>query len=479
MENENHQDFSIPGNRGIDLLDNPRFNTLLNDFSFMPKSALCNCNGVVVSLLMKKDINVNIQENTNPDGVTDKAPFFPPLVWNSLVHVCDWVEEKNNIKKLLMAKIDCNYIGLCGFNLFHCYIVQSLLVENGFEKLKWWVDKPMVDCNVFVLCIRERPRVKFLHPAQLISKIVSQFPECCCLSRVEKVVSYLVSRGMSCYYLDPKWKCFLRDRKNVYLQERRQKQKRHKKQNVEEDTNTQTYEHYLPTPMMNDIQNINTNQHILYGSSSGVVFRFHASYMDPIIKTHRFQFTNEEIPREIIEKWLLRFEDEWVPREEFVASSGFCNEKYTRDDKKFVELLNGWITIIYPYSRIYMLSSFTLTEKMYEYMCIKMRSRMFNLQSFHRQRDVNETWKEYFLWASYDSISDFVYSSQLEELISQFEIYFNWKTPFLEEHPNIETFVMMNSLTPSVYSIFAHEYDYSMFEVYYLFRKMFLFLRKH
>jgi hypothetical protein len=469
METNSYPNFSI--NRGVDLCDDNNTKFDMIDLSFLPLSALLNCNEIVVSLLKGSDVQKDIDRGVNPNGVTEKSPFFPPLIWVGIVYMSDWEQEKQLIRRMLLSKIDCNYVGLCGFNLFHFYLVQSIVAETGFQKLKWWVDKPMVDCNVFSLSLYSRPNITMLHPAQLISKITKQSPEY--KKRADNVVAYLISRGMSCDYLE---EGFYIPEKNGHLAERHEKQLFNNETKKEEEEKQVCF---LPTPQMNHLEDIPHDQHLSFSSSKGLLFRFHGSYMDPIIKTHRFPFTMEEIDPLTIEKWMGIFEDTWIPREEFVRSCrelSLCQETYMEQEKMFVHLLNNWVAPIYPYSRIIMLSTFQLTERICEYMCMRMRSGMFHLKPFH-QKCVS-SWKNFFLWACYDCIHEFLFANQVEELVSQLEIFFSWKTPFLEEYPNVETFILMNSFQSTMYKVFSEEFDYTMCQVYFLFKKMFLFMKK-
>jgi len=463
MEINSHQNFPI--NRGIDLY-NSRFDKL--DLSFLPLSALLNCNEIVLSLLMGKDIQIDIKNGVNSNGITEKSPFLSPLVWAGLVHLFDWEQEKQMIRKVLLSKTDCNYIGLCGFNLFHLYLVQSIFDDVGFQKLKWWVDKPMVDCNVFSLFLQDRPNIRMLHPSELVANIVSQYPSCA--KHGEKVILYLLSRGMSCRYLGDDWKELVEKKQqtNIHMKQRLKKQQKTKTRKLKEQC--------LPTPQMNELESIPHDQHLFYTSSEGLSFRFHGSYMDPIIKTHRFPFTMEDIPFSVIRKWLCIFEKKWIPREEFTTKTPICQDVYMENEKLFIHLLNSWILPIYPYSRIIMLSTFPLSERMYEYMCLRMRSGMFHLRPFHKK--CLTSWKNFFLWACYDCIHEFLFANQIEEIVSQLEIFYTLPRPFLEEFPNIETFILMNSYQPSTYKIYSEEFDYTMCQVYNLFKKMAIFMKK-
>lgn len=421
--------------------------------SYLPLTVLLECDNIVMSLLTGQ-------------AVVEKSPFLSPLVWVGLLFLSDWEKEKKTIQKMLHSPVDCNYTGLCGFNLFHFYLVQSLLTDEGFEKLVWWVNKPMVDCNMFAFSLHDRPAIVLLHPAQLVSKIALKVGN---RQRIEKVLSYLISRGMSCHYLGQEW-FYLKTTPNKHLSERVEKQRgrRH---------NPSTNQ-FLPTPQMNDLKSIPYNQHLCYTSETGLVFRFHASYMDTIMKTHKFPFTMETIPQSMIQAWLSIFEKKWIPREEFVNNTTpcFCNDVFMGGDKLFIHLLNNWIYPIYPYSRIIMLSTFPLTEKMYEYMCMKIKENVFQLQPFHETRTT--CWKNFFLWACYDCIHEFFFANQIEELVSQLEIFYSLKTPFPIEYPDVETFIFLNNHETSVYKIYSHEFDYTMCQVYHIFKKMYSFVKK-
>ena len=64
----------------------------------------------------------------------------------------------------------------------------------------------------------------------------------------------------------------------------------------------------------------------------------------------------------------------------------------------------------------------------------------------------------------------------MEELVSQLEIFYATTKPFPEEFPDADTFLWKNSLQPTAYNVFSEEFDYTMCQTYYLFKKMFMFL---
>ena len=186
----------------------------------------------------------------------------------------------------------------------------------------------------------------------------------------------------------------------------------------------------------------------------------------------------EVIEKNVIEKWNQHFEKQWVPREEFTSSQfSLCQDTFMNKDKLFIHLLNNWITPIYPYSRIVMLATFPLTERTFEYMCIKMRSGVFQLRPFHEKKDPVTTWKQFFLWACYDCIHEFLFANQVEELVSQLEIFYSLQTPFLQEYPNLETFLILNNHPINQYRLYAREFDYTMTQVYGIFKRLSVFMK--
>lgn len=455
----------LPVSRGLDLhhfkLDR------LQDTSFLPLSALSGCNRLILSLLTGNDIQADLDAGANPDGITDKTPFMSPLVWIGLIAPPDWEEEKAMIRKLLLSGVDCNYIGLCGFNLFHFYLVQALIRPDGFHKLRWWADMPMVDTNTPSLCLSERPRVCFLHPTQLITRSTAHHAS---RQHARDIIIYLLSRGTSARHFNAD--LVPSTISNPHLSERLAAQ-RH------DATGTNSSNHHLiPTPQMNDLADVPADQHLTFTSSNGLVFRFHASYMDVIIRTQRFPFTMEPVPRETIAGWLRRFEEKWVPREEFVRGTPFLSQDSTQhnDDHLFFHKLDQWLYPIYPYSRIVSLASHPLTERMFEYICLRMRAGVFHLRPFHKDRKT--TWKEFFMWACYDCVDEFLFASQMEEVISQLEIFYSkGGRDFLRDYPDVESFFFLNQDDLNPYKIYAEEFDYTMPQVHAIFKRMFLFNR--
>lgn len=451
--------------RGLDLhhfkLDR------LGDTSFLPLSALSGCNRLVLSLLTGKDIQADLDAGANPDGIADKSPFMSPLVWVGLIAPSDWEEEKSLIRKLLLSGVDCNYTGLCGFNLFHFYLVQALIRPGDFYKLRWWCDMPMVDTNTPSLCLSERPRVCFLHPSQLITR---SSPHHTGKQQTQDVLSYLLSRGMSANYLGGD--LVPSTSSNPHLSERLEAQRHDATTTISSST-----DHLIPTPQMNDLADIPADQHLTFTSSNGLVFRFHASYMDVIIRTQRFPFTLEPVPRKTMDDWLRRLEEKWVPREEFVPGSPLlCQDTMRQTDHLFFHKLDQWLYPIYPYSRIVSLASHPLTERVFEYICLWMRAGVFHLRAFHK--DKKTTWKEFFMWACYDCVDEFLFASQMEEVISQLEIFYSkGGRDFLRDYPDVESFVFLNGDHLNPYKIYAEEFDYTMSQVYAIFKRMFLFNR--
>jgi hypothetical protein len=67
----------------------------------------------------------------------------------------------------------------------------------------------------------------------------------------------------------------------------------------------------------------------------------------------------------------------------------------------------------------------------------------------------------------------------MEEIISQLEIFYAIGPHFLREYPDADSFLFLNGGAGSfnAFTIFANEYDYTLYQVYTIFRKMFLFFR--
>lgn len=500
---EYYTDFPI--NHAIDL----NGQEIPIDVSFLPQITLIHCNRLILSLFLGKDILQDISQDINMDGVTEKGPpFITPLVWVALLSISDWDKEKSTVDVMLSACIDCNYIGLCGFNLYHLYIVQSLLLEDAFEKLSWWVQHPMVNVNMHCLYLKKRPEISMLHPAELIDMVYDRFgfiPK----SRFKKIIAFLLSRGMSKYHLHSRWKkiknikpqdIFNKKKKSsndIFFLERLQKQWGVDTLNelicIINNTPTkpeiETDYTMTPTPQMNKLEDVPIDQHLVFTSSNGLKFGFHSSYMEMIVKTHRFPFTSELLSQEQIDEWLVVIKKKWMPREEFIFPeirsiypSFLSSEKYFHSiNDRFsiaIHFLYNWLVSIYPYSRVMMLNEFENNNRLYHYMCVQFKQNsMFHFKAFQFQEPIQSTWRDCFFWSCYGSIHDgFPFTNQLEELISRFEINRSLPRPFHLEHPNVQLFLNKYGSGSNVFKIYSQEYDYTIFHVFYIFRQFSIFM---
>lgn len=478
-------------NHSIDL------NTISTPKIQVPQLAYSNCNRLVISMLTNRDIELDINKGINMNGITDNGPpFFSPLVWCALINVCDWKKEKFLIEKMLKEPIDCNYIGMCGFNLFHMYIVQALCFEFGFKKLEWWIQHPMVNINIYCLYINHRPCISVMHPCQLINNVAKlyQLPK----NRINKVIGFLLSRGMS-----KESSLFFTIRNPLKLIKKKKKTKvdkffleRLRKQwgvSTDEELGNailkkkpirkKTFDYELtPTPQMNNLEDTPTCQHFIFVSpTSGIRFGFHSSYLDMIKKTHIFPFTSEPLPHNEIRKWLQISHEQWIPREEFISNeiidewpSFLYKEQrlYKEDFSLAMHMLSNWITSIYPYSRFMLILTMPYDpEKTFSYLCKEMKNGACYFHPFHRP--CSEDWTKYFFWACYESIIDgFPFPNQLEEIISRLEIYKVIPSEFNETYPSLRSFLFVYGDSSNLFKIYAEEYDYSLMQVYYIFRRL-------
>lgn len=474
--------------------------------SFFPPLSLVNCNRLVLSIMTHRKISVDLEKGVNVNGITDRGPpYFTPIVWNALLHAASWDDERQVVEQLLTHPIDCNYIGMCGVNLLHIYIIQSLHSKEGFQKLKWWVQHPMVDVNAKCLVVGGRPLIRVLHPMELIGELTSGWMRPSMQKHAERVIAFLLSRGMSKSYAPPRWSkiCSVRADQLLHKKGKRSQtdqfllERMRSQWGALDDKDltrlisspatkdkTSCFDYQLtPTPQMNNLEEIPRAHHLLYKSSSGVKFGFHSSYLDVITKTHVFPFTAEHLTSMEISPWMSYVRQSFVPREEFVFSEirdsfpvFLSTEKCLYDDqfKYAMQLLCQWIVSIYPYSRFMMLIGFKHPpKKLYQYFYMEMRNGPCFLQPFHTAHDIHCDWVQAFFWACYDSIREgFPFPNQLEELISRVEIYENIRLNFNQSFPTLRSFLQVYGHGSNLFRIFADEYDYSLLQVYYIFRKL-------
>jgi hypothetical protein len=427
------------------------------------------------------------------NGITDLGmPFFSPLLWNALIHMNDWDLERSHLEMMMRFPLDCNYIGMCGFNLMHLYIIEALFDPESIKKLEWWINFPMVDVNTFFLNIHEKrnQRVEIQHPLSLIFSLVARYDFC-----PDRVIHLLIARGISIYN-HPLTLPLIHDiPESSPLFSRLCKQwdndmtfsfnleKIHQKRK----SDAMRF-HVLPSPSMNEWHEI-PSSHSLSFASNGNTFIFHASYMDTIKKTHIFPFTREYIDMSQIDEWLEQMTMDWFPREEFVTKD--MMDRYPTyantsphtfsPDQYAIQYLYDWISSFYPYSRIMLLLEFSWkNDYLFEYMCREMSRGAFMFPAFRGiSRKENQSWKDLFFWAAYDSLEEgYIFSNRLEELISRLELFL-----FFQKYLNGPFHLLFSSQRSFQESpeykkhmdriqLCRDEYDYSFYQIYHFMKQI-------
>jgi len=439
----------------------------------IPRRAMKDCSRLVVSLLLGRDIRVCLEAGAGVDGITEAIPFMTPLVWNALVNMDNWEFEKKNIETIMMYHLDSNQRGICGFNLLHFYMVECLC-KGDSHKLIWWIGHPMVDVNSAFLRIHDS-KIEALHPSEWIESICSQFPE----KNRELLISVLVERGMSVAYLSK----VSRQQLDMEIGRRRRIERHDGNRN--EDISIETIRearriYYasrglreMPTPEMNELVEVPLHHCLEHNG-----FAFHGSYLEMIFKTHRLPFTGEEIPKEKIKEWIAVTGGS---REECLLEEveDYCQRRYEYTDRGdlLIEMIHDWLLVFFPYTRWLHLRG--LSDKMYAYLSSEMNRGDFIFAAFCKEKNEEDTWKEFFVKASYDSIAEgFIFSNRIEELISRVELYKNIRDP--EFHNIVSMRALMDSdrfyeIEPLMRS-YLDEFDVTMFQVFYMLRKMSRFL---
>lgn len=437
----------------------------------IPRRAMMDCNRLVISILLKRDIGVCLGAGAGVDGITEVIPFMTPLIWNALVNMDDWEMEKKNIETMMMYHLDSNKRGTCGFNLLHLYVVECLC-NGDSDKLVWWIGHPMVDVNAAFLRIRNS-RIEVLHPSEWIESISCRFPE---KNRMQ-LLSTLVERGMSVAYLSAQ----SRGQLDMEIGRRRRIERYDGHEEMEREKIRRKRRLYYaskhlretPTPEMNDLVEVPI-RHCL--EHNGIAF--HGSYLEMIFRTHRFPFTGEVISREKIQEWL---NTTGLSREECLLEDAqdLSDRRYEYAERGdlLIEIIYDWILVFFPYTRWMHLVG--QTDKMYAYLSSEMNRSDFIFAAFCQEKESHITWKEYFLKASYDSIRDgFIFSNRVEELISRMELFTKINDPGF--HNIVSMRALMDSEGyPKIESLmraYLDEFDVTMFQVFYMLRKMSRFL---
>lgn len=449
--------------------------------SFIPDIALKNCNRLILSIVLKRDISVCLERGISANGNTSEhISFFTPLIWNALINIDDWEEEKKNIRLMLRYPIDCNHIGLCGFNLYHFYIAQALFIETSMHKLEWWVRLPMVSVSTHMIDMTRRYPLTIRSPREFILAHPSPF--------TTRIMHLLIAAGLDVGdYPIPSVHDVLKspgspllDRLSKQWDGRFDLMARDAMAHIREIHNerkllfSSSAIKKLTTPQMNEWYEIPATHFLWFSSQTlpGTIFLFHASYMDTIIKTHIFPFTRETISPAQIREWIDVISIHWYPREEFITQNVFEHfPSYTNTDnipdKCGLEFLNDWLCHFYSYSHILLLMDYRYRpECMYEYLCNEL-SYVSIFQTFRYLKKIT-TWHDAFFWGIYDVLDHgFFLSQRLEELIARIELFWSiqnkLKQPFHTRFPLHQEFADQYDL---FIQRFKHQYDYSSFQIY-------------
>jgi hypothetical protein len=436
----------------------------------MPRMAMRDCNRLMVSLILGRNIRVCLEAGASADGITEAVPFVTPLVWNALVNMDEWEVQKKNVETMLMYPIDCNMRGMCGFNLLHYYIVEGMCRgEEGVKKLVWWIGHPMVDVNAAILNVTETS-IEILHPSQWIEKLSHRFKE----DNRTRVVSVLVEKGMSIAYLSEE------ARSNIdpgIGQRRRIVRWDGAEASDKETLLAARTRHYaekgsreMPTPEMNHLIEVPPRHCLEYQ-----MFAFHASYLDVILKTHRLPFSGEEIDREKLQEW-VHITD--IGREEYDLDDpdDLCQRKYVDAEQIAMEQIHDWLVLFFPYTRWSDL--YGLSDRFYAYLHSEMNRGDFCFPSFHTKEGTvtNTSAKNIFMRACYEAVKEgFIFSNRIEELVSRIRLFRG-----INDHNfhNIESLRAISDVEryASPMHAFHEETEYSLFQIFYMLRRMSRFL---
>lgn len=433
----------------------------------LPKRATRGCSRLVISILLKRDIRPDLEAGFSADGATDRCPFFTPLVWNAIVNLDDWETERRNIETLLDYPVDCNKIGLCGFNLYHLYIARSI-VSNDTTRLEWWTRHPMIDLDAPLLHMRNRTIV---HPLRLIPV-------------GSRAYHILVSRGITCDRsvvdaVDPS---------DPLFRERRLIQFDGIDENDTETIRKERLKRYgdaclTMTPQMNPLVEISPSQ-VLYLDSPFIAF--HGAYMDIITKTHIFPFTAKPLQKPVIRAWMdtirqsgrFRREENPMCELEDIRSSPIILNHDSPPKHDPVHLLHAWLVQSFPYTRIMLIEK--AGAPIFEYLCREMSKGEYIFPSFPLQipPDAGVDWRDRFFWGAYLALEEdgYLLSDRLEILLTRIDIFYRLEkdqsTPF---HTRV-SYRTFGDCDHRFIDLYREEHGLSEFEVYASLRALSLFL---
>lgn len=467
-------------------------------FGFLPSFCFEVANPVLFALFLGNNEMLHrvLDKGADANGITDKGyPFFSPLLLNAILNISDWKKEKANIILLMKYPIDVNMISLCGLNVFHFYVLETILFPQYMFKLEFWTQFPMVDVNspLILYTGRINRSLHVYHPVEWIQKVIERNGKEQWLE--QKILCLLFGRGASCLYggsgflpLDPlDWEDEFLEKRLLYQWDVKSKDKLRCRIKIRESLNPrlqQTLQEVLYqetgisptfTLNMNPIETIPANHCLDFHSKiSGKTFSFHASFLESIFKKHSYPFTGEPMSPENIEEYLKQTQEKWFPREEFPISQVieefpqslnrdaiFPNDRFDFALQKLAE----WISSFFPYTRAYTLKK--RDDMTFRFLFKEMNKGDFHFQAFQKVYE-GISWKEQFYWACHDSLSHtFIFSNRLEELIGLLEIYDLFEGPFHLKFPFARMFIESEISEHPLITLYQEEYDVSFLQLFY------------
>lgn len=468
----------------LNLIGIPDLDMSPDILSLLPPNAFHGCNRLILSLILRKDIRKDLDAGCSADGTTDRCPFLTPLVWNAILNHDDWETERRNIEIMLDYPIDCNKIGLCGFNLYHFYIIGSKFTHD-MRRLMWWTQHPMIDLDVVFVNISIR---RLMYPLDMSPP---------------SIIPFLVSMGVSLSEThEPQSSCdndiYELRRRLIHwdcrsLDELREKMRYCSSLLVNEvyDERGRSYDEnnicVTATPQMNDLCSIPTSQILYFDSACGVRFAFHCAYLSVITQNHHFPFTQEPISRAQVHEWMRQiresgqFRREEYPLHELIASCPLLTPQVQLAFRPML-ILHNWLVHSFPYTRILLLEKKSI--RVFQYLCREMSRGEYIFSSFSKAAALGHIpdtdWKMEFFWRARSAIEDdgFLFCDRLEILIARLEI--------LESLDKNETTPFHNRITSHSFSrcdrrlidLYRSEYGVSLYELYTFIRALSVFLSK-
>lgn len=464
----------------LNLIGIPDLDMSPDILSLLPPNAFYGCNRLILSLILRGDIQKDLDAGCSADGITDRCPFLTPLVWNAILNIDDWDVERRNIEIMLDYPIDCNKIGLCGFNLYHFYIIQTMFTHD-MRRLMWWTQHPMIDLDVSFVNISTR---KIVHPLEMCPPPAASFLVSMGIALSEPYTHETYDDTHETQRRLIHWDCGSLDELQYKIRHR-------SLLCIDEiyDKRLRTYNEQniciTMTPQMNDMCSIPESQVLYFDSACGVRFAFHCSYLSVITQNHHFPFTQEPVSRTQVHEWMHQirysgnYRREEHPLHELIASYPLFTPQ-ARHEYRPLLILHNWLVHSFSYTRILILEKKPM--RVFHYLCREMSRGEYVFSSFSKTLHTTpETdWKTEFFWRARSAIEDdgFLFCDRLEILIARLEI--------LESLDKNETIPFHNRITSHSFhrcdrrliDLYRSEHGVSLYELYTFLRTLSIFLSK-